>query len=190
MTLKDQIWEAHPYMPRVKKLKLTRHLEESYEQVQVVCKHLGLPPPIAYDLSKCDITDDFLNIRDTDSQMIADAYIGLEREKVGLIVLPNGSQVTEHKYNLIKGQVPNDDGYIDSCRCSDCQNALMLRHEEMNEERTERYLKRAQKIRSVSDDLPEHIDAPRNVPPKPTIMLITSTTNGTNNEIRSTRYSD
>jgi hypothetical protein len=183
MTLKDQIWEAHPYMPRVKKLKLIRHLDESYEQIQVICKHLGLPPPNAYDPPKCDIADDFLIIRDKDNQTIANVYIGQERTKIGLIVFPNGSMVTEHKYHLIQGHLPNDDGYIDQCRCADCQQALLVQHEQIDKERIQVYADRVEKIRSASDRLPLTVDAPRNIPPKPVIMKITTPTH---NGFRST----
>jgi len=178
-TIKEQIWEAHPYMPRVKKLRLVRHLLPSYERVVKLCEYLEYSPPQAYDLPHCDVADDFLLIKDADNNSIADVYIGTDSDIVGTIILPNGTQVSGHRLLLLEGLKPNDYGYIDDCQCSDCQNALLAHQDLLDKERTERYKERAsmEKVRSVSERVPGHVDAPRNVPPKQTIMKITSPTN-------------
>jgi hypothetical protein len=172
-SLKQQIWEVHPYMTRVKKLTLLHYLPIAYERVSEVLAVLGYQPPNAYELSCCDIEDDFLLIKDKSNQLIAKAYVGPKPSMVGSLLLPDGTSVSEHRFQLITGNTPNEYGYIDSCRCSDCQHAQLQYHEQLDKERTERYQQRVEKIRQVSDRLPESIPAPRNVPPKPT-MKITS----------------
>jgi hypothetical protein len=182
-TLKEIIWEAHPYKTRLEKLRLLKYLPEVFKRVTEAASFLGLPLPPSYDASECAITDDYLIIRDSTS-LIASAYIGNDTKLLGHIEFPEGLQITEHTFHKLSGKEPNEHGYISGCSCLECQHAVLNQQAQLDGDRLKRYEERAcivglkpeEKIRTVSEHLQDLVDAPINIPLNP-MTKIASTTN-------------
>lgn len=160
-SLKEQIWEAHPYKTRKEKLVLLKYLPFYYERIEQVAPLLHLEVPPKYDPVNSDVDDDYVILRSASNQPIADAYVGNEPDLLGHIIFPDGSEVTEHTYYVLLGRPLTEQGFIRECRCSDCQEAQLHAQIQADEQRMKRYeeraieigLTRTDKIRSVSDHL-------------------------------------
>lgn len=183
-SLKEIIWEAHPYKTRLEKLKLLRHLPDVFRRVSEVISILGLKPPPDFNASLCDITDDYLIIRDSTS-LIATAYIGNDPKLLGHIILPDKQEITEHSYYQLVGKEPNEHGFIEGCGCHICQNAVLKQQARFDEDRMKRYEERAciiglkpeEKIQTVSGHLQGLVDAPINIPRTPMTKITSPSIN-------------
>jgi hypothetical protein len=183
-TLKEIIWEAHPYKTRLEKLRLLKYLPEIHQKITNAASLLGLQPPPPFDATLCEIDEDYLIIR-SPQELIGKAYIGTDCKLTGHIILASGEEFSEHSYHQLTGKGTNEYGYIEGCGCLDCQSSVLQNQSRVNEERLKRYEERAiivglnpeDKIRTVSERLQGLVDAPTNIPRTPMTKIKSPTNN-------------
>lgn len=163
--LKQLIWEAHPYLPRIKKLKLVKFLPIGYERILLASEILGYPSPEPYDPLKCSITDDVVDLRSHEDNRVGDIYAGDKSGHVNELHLVNGLTLSEHDYNLLLGKTPNESGFIPGCLCLNCKRNILQQALDHEDDRMNQFQTRPvivgispeEKIFNVSPDVAERL---------------------------------
>jgi hypothetical protein len=119
MTLKQQIWEAHPYMPRLNKLKMAKYLPVGYSRLCAVSQLLGLPTPDKFCPKNSELSQEALTLRSSNGDLLCKFWI--EPPNQNRIELPNGKALTEHDYYVLAGNQINTSGFIEGCGCTSCE---------------------------------------------------------------------
>jgi hypothetical protein len=132
-TLKQRIWEAHPLLPRLSKLKMIKYLPIAYDRVVRVCKSLDLPAPNPYSPKYSKLSGDILTLRDNGTKILCHMYLGNSLNSVNALTLHNGRVISEHEYHLIEGEALNEHGYIPLCQCKYCAKAAAEQSTELKE---------------------------------------------------------
>jgi hypothetical protein len=156
--LKQQIWEAHPFTPRVNKLKLVKYIPVAVERLEDCSRLIGLSHPTSCDPAKCLIDDDMLVLRDSHGHTLGYFYVGDESRKLNMLVLSTGTSISEHEYHSIRGQ-------LDACHCTDCQSERIATVNQKAEEQIDLFAARSipihtpqeMKVKDVSPGVLERI---------------------------------
>lgn len=159
MTLKDQIWKAHPYMPRVNKLKMATHLPRAYARACEASQRLGLQPPSKYNAKNCTLISDRLSIKDEDGCLIC--TFDLEQPYQNRLVLASGKVITDHEYHQLLEAETQEGNYYSDCECISCINnrekQTKKKAEELSRQLSERViivgLPKDKKINSISPEV-------------------------------------
>lgn len=114
--------ERFPSMPRYKKIKLITSLIPAYQRVVDVANLLGMAEPSEPAASNCEIVDDYLILRDSDLNSIADVYVGADNNLIGHVIFDDGTELSEHEILLRQGHTLTH-GFIEDCRCPVCTAA-------------------------------------------------------------------
>lgn len=121
-TIKEVITNKFPSMPRYRKIRLATSIIPAYERACEASLMLGKGSPPEPDPSHCDIDEDYVILRDSEANSIADVYIGGCSELTGHVIFDDGYELTEHEKHLMLGE--NDShGYIATCSCVVCSEA-------------------------------------------------------------------
>jgi hypothetical protein len=118
-TIKEAITTKFPSMSRYRKIRLATSIIPAYELACEASLMLGKGSPPEPDPINCDIDEDYVILRDSESNSIADVYIGTTSEMTGHVVFQDGNELTEHEKHLMLGE-DDSKGYIASCSCSSC----------------------------------------------------------------------
>lgn len=117
--IKEVITKKFPSMPRYRKIRLATSIIPAYELACEASLMLGKGSPPEPDPINCDIDEDYVILRDSEANSIADVYIGSSSEMTGHVVFEDGYELTEHEKHLMLGE-DDSKGYIASCSCASC----------------------------------------------------------------------
>jgi hypothetical protein len=187
--LKKRIWESHPLLPRIKKLKLVKYLPIAFDRLVVISGLLGLPLPDFYSEKFSTIDDDDLVVCDQSNTELCRMYVGNKVDRVCTLTLPSGRQISEHEYHLLRGETPLPTGVITGCKCVECHLCLVSEKAEQIDRISEAFVDRPvrihvpkeDKINSLSKEAQERLPNEYRVTqaPRLTIVKITRPSNET-----------
>lgn len=171
-SLRKQIWEAHPHMPRVQKLKLVKYIPLAYKRILLVSKHLELPEPEQADPVKCSIDENVLTLRSSSSALLGQFDLGKQPRTAYRLLLPSGHVFTEHEFHqLIQSG---------ECQCPDCQRQKLEQQQHDEDSRMDfyaaRYLQihvpKEQKINAPSPELSRRLGLDASAPDTPVTKVM------------------
>lgn len=119
-SVKEEIEQYLPSMPRYKRIKLITHLIPCYKRALEAASLLEEPKPNEPAPAYCDIYDDYLILKDEEGKSIADVYVGKDSSILNHIIFESGNELTEHTMWLLKGAELLDGEYIKECKCGRC----------------------------------------------------------------------
>ena len=117
--VKESIEAKYPSMARYKRIKLITKLLNAYKWSLEAAELLGEAVPNDPYPANCDISDEYIILRDIDGNSIADVYVGENTEYLNHIVFESGNELTEHTMWLLRGKSYSD-GHINECGCKSC----------------------------------------------------------------------
>lgn len=120
--VKESIEAQYPSMPRYKRIKLITGLLTAHKWCVEAASLLGEPEPNEPYPANCDLSDEYIILRDIDGKSIADVYVGENTDYLNHVVFESGNELTEHTMWLLRGK-SYEDGYINECRCKACAQA-------------------------------------------------------------------
>lgn len=118
-SIKEQVFETFPSMARAKKIKLITQMIPALQLAATSAELLSMEPLSLPDPSHCDISDDYIILRDEDDHPIADVYIGTDAELCGHVIFESGAELDSHQRLILQGQELTN-GYLRDCDCKDC----------------------------------------------------------------------
>lgn len=162
--VKESIEAKYPSMPRYKRIKLITRLLQAYDWSIEAAELLGEPTPNEPCPEQCDLSDDYIILRDASGESIADVYAGESKDYLKHIIFSSGNELTEHTMWLLRGK-SDADGYIEECKCKDCAEQRALLSLDRDSDHLTRNSSRVLtvpsisklKVRGVSDELAERL---------------------------------
>lgn len=158
--IKTKIFETFPSMSRSKKIKLVTQMIPSFNLAVASAQLLDRGPLPIPEPINCDISDDYLILRDVNGDSIADVYVGSDNTYHGHVIFNNGTHLNTHERLVLEGHdVTND--YIADCPCATCselKNTYALEQSEKHLTRNSQHVLNVHvpselKIKDTSDKL-------------------------------------
>lgn len=118
-SIKEQVFETFPSMARAKKIKLITQMIPALQLAATSAELLSLEPLALPDPAHCDVSDDYIILRDENDLPIADVYIGTDAEMFGHVIFDTGEQLDSHQRLILQGHELTN-GYLKECDCKDC----------------------------------------------------------------------
>ena len=158
--VKESIEAKYPSMPRYKRIKLITKLLKAYQWSIEAAELLGETVPNEPCPENCDISEEYIILRDINGDSIADVYAGENAAYLNHIIFSSGNELTEHTMWLLRGK-SDEHGYIEECRCGDCDQQRALVSLDTESEHLSRNSTRVLtvpsistlKVRGISDEL-------------------------------------
>jgi hypothetical protein len=184
--LKRTIWETHPLLPRVNKLKMLKYLPLAFERLVLVSSQLDLPPPAPFNTKHSSLEDDLLTLRSDDASLLASLYVGTKPELVNHLFLPSNKTISEHQFHTMIGEQPDANGALHSCWCKNCRDIVSAPNERISDAIAEDFIERdfrvpikvKHKINSLSPEVNERLPTEYRFQPVPMniVQLIRNST--------------
>ena len=165
-SIKEKVFETFPSMARSKKIRLITQMIPALQLAATSAELLSLEPLSLPDPTNCDVSDDYIILRDDENQPIADVYIGNDAELNGHVIFDTGEELDSHqRLLLLNNEVIN--GYLKDCDCKKCTElkvAEAVEHDEQFLVRNSNHvltvnIPRELKIKDTSDRI---LDSMRN----------------------------
>mgnify|MGYP007062013793 CR=1 FL=1 len=118
-SIKEKVFETFPSMSRAKKIKLVTQMLPALQLAVTSAELLSLEPLSLPDPTHCDISDDYIILRDEENQPIADVYIGTDAQLSGHVIFDSGEELDSHQRLILQGHELIN-GYLKHCDCKTC----------------------------------------------------------------------